>query len=109
MDHTWIYLRGQIHPVGPSQPCSASLQQPHPPIFIAATRTQETLEFAVSTGHPTIVENVQYTDEALDLCRRFTEMSKQSGHNVPMSSIPFSGTCTWPKLKSRLARTLRVP
>ena len=85
------------------------MQQPHPPIFIAATRTQETLEFAVSTGHPTIVENVQYTDEALDLCRRFTEMSKQSGHNVPMSSIPFSGTCTWPKLKSRLARTLKAP
>ena len=65
------------------------IQQPHPPIYIAATRTQETLEFAVSTGHPTIVGNVQDTDEALDLCRRFTEMSKQSGHNVPMSSIPF--------------------
>ena len=65
------------------------IQQPHPPIYIAATRTQETLEFAVSTGHPTIVGNVQDTDDALDLCRRFTEMSKQSGHNVPMASIPF--------------------
>jgi len=85
------------------------MQQPHPPIFIAATRTQETLEFEVSTRYPTIVGNVQYTDEALDLCRRFTEMSKKSGHNVPMSSIPSSGTCRWPKPKSRLARTLSVP
>ena len=65
------------------------IQQPHPPIYIAATRTPETLEYAVSTGHPTIVGNVQDTDDALDLCRRFTEMSKESGHNVPMSAIPF--------------------
>ena len=64
------------------------MPQPHPPIFIAATRSQETREFAVSTG-PDIVGNVQDTDEALDLCRRFTEMSKQSVHNVPMLSIPF--------------------
>ena len=64
-------------------------QKPHPPIYIAATRTQETLEYAVSTGHPTIVGNVQDTDDALDLCHRFTEMSREAGHNVPMSAIPF--------------------
>ena len=64
-------------------------QQPHPPIYIAATRTQATLEFVVSTGHPTIVGNVQDTDDALDLCRRFTELSREAGHCVPLSAIPF--------------------
>ena len=33
--------------------------------------------------------NVQDTHDALDLCNRFVEMSKDAGHNVPMSDIPF--------------------
>jgi len=37
-----------------------------------------------------LIRNVQDTGDASDLCHRFTQMSKQSGHNVPMSSIPFS-------------------
>ena len=65
------------------------IQRPHPPIYIAATRTPATLEYAVSTGHPTIVGNVQDTHDALDLCNRFVEMSKDAGHNIPMSDIPF--------------------
>ena len=65
------------------------VQKPHPPVYIAASRTPMTLQFAVSTGHPIIVGNVQDTVEALDLCHRFAEMSKASGHNVPISDIPF--------------------
>ena len=64
-------------------------QQPHPPIYIAATRTLTTLEFVVSTGHPLIVGVVLDTSDALELCRRFFEMSREAGHNVPMSRIPF--------------------
>jgi len=65
------------------------VQQPHPAVYIAATRTPATLEFAVSTGHPLILGVVLDTPDALDLCRRFVKMSEASGHNVPMSAIPF--------------------
>jgi alkanesulfonate monooxygenase SsuD/methylene tetrahydromethanopterin reductase-like flavin-dependent oxidoreductase (luciferase family) len=66
------------------------IQKPHPPIYIAATLTQATLEFVVSTGHPLIIGVVLDTADALSLCRRFVEMSRAAGHNVPMSRIPFS-------------------
>jgi alkanesulfonate monooxygenase SsuD/methylene tetrahydromethanopterin reductase-like flavin-dependent oxidoreductase (luciferase family) len=66
------------------------VQQPHPPIYIAATRTQTTLEFVVSTGHPLIIGVVLDHEDALSLCRRFVEMSEAAGHKVPMSRIPFS-------------------
>jgi alkanesulfonate monooxygenase SsuD/methylene tetrahydromethanopterin reductase-like flavin-dependent oxidoreductase (luciferase family) len=65
------------------------VQQPHPPVYIAATRTPTTLEFAVSTGFPLCIAVVQDTDEALDLCQRFVEKSAESGFNVPKSQIPF--------------------
>ena len=65
------------------------LQKPHPPIYIAATRTPATLDFAVTTGHPLIIGVVLDTADALDLCSRFVEKSKAAGHNVPVSSIPF--------------------
>jgi alkanesulfonate monooxygenase SsuD/methylene tetrahydromethanopterin reductase-like flavin-dependent oxidoreductase (luciferase family) len=80
---------GKYHQLDQANLVPPPIQKPHPPIYIAATRTLETLEFAVSTGHPTIVGNVQDTDDALDLCRRFTELSAEAGHNVPMSAIPF--------------------
>ena len=60
------------------------LQQPHPPIFIAATRTPATLEFAVSSGHGLCIAVVQDTAPGLELARRFTE---QSG--FPLSGVPF--------------------
>ena len=65
------------------------LQQPHPPIYIAATRTQATLDFLVSTGHNLCVAVVQDTALALDLCQRFVEQSEAAGNHRPMSEIPF--------------------
>ena len=64
-------------------------QKPHPPIYIAATRTLTTLEYVVSTGHPLISGVVLDHDDALDLCSRFVEMSREAGHNIPISRIPF--------------------
>lgn len=69
------------------------VQQPHPPTYIAATRTPATLEFVVSTGHPLILGVVLDTTDALDLCRRFVKMSQEAGHNVPISRIPFFRYC----------------
>lgn len=65
------------------------LQTPHPPIYLAASNTLETLQFVVASGHPLCIAVVQDTAKSLDLCRRFVEMSKQSGFNVPISAIPF--------------------
>jgi alkanesulfonate monooxygenase SsuD/methylene tetrahydromethanopterin reductase-like flavin-dependent oxidoreductase (luciferase family) len=65
------------------------VQQPHPPIYLAASNTLETLKFAVSTGHTLCIAVVQDTAQSLDLCQRFVIMSKEAGFNVPMSAIPF--------------------
>ena len=65
------------------------VQQPHPPVYIAATRTPATLDFAVSTGHTLCIAVVQDTAEALDLCQRFVELSAEAGFSVPKSEIPF--------------------
>jgi alkanesulfonate monooxygenase SsuD/methylene tetrahydromethanopterin reductase-like flavin-dependent oxidoreductase (luciferase family) len=66
------------------------VQQPHPPLYIAATRTPTTLEFVVSTGHPLIVGVVLDHVDALSLCHRFVELSEAAGQRVPMSRIPVS-------------------
>jgi alkanesulfonate monooxygenase SsuD/methylene tetrahydromethanopterin reductase-like flavin-dependent oxidoreductase (luciferase family) len=65
------------------------VQQPHPPVYIAATRTPATLDFAVSTGHTLCIAVVQDTADALDLCQRFVALSREAGFNVPKSRIPF--------------------
>ena len=64
-------------------------QQPHPPIYIAATRTLATLEYVVSTGHPLICGVVLDHVDGLDLCQRFVQMSAAAGHHIPISRIPF--------------------
>lgn len=58
--------------------------------YIAATLTQATLEFVVSTGHPLIIGVVLDTPDAVSLCQRFAQMSAEAGFHVPLSRIPFS-------------------
>lgn len=65
------------------------MQQPHPPIYIAATRSLDTLEYVVSTGHPLICGVVLDHADAIDLCNRFEGLSREAGHNIPISRIPF--------------------
>ncbi len=65
------------------------LQEPHPPIYLAATRNPVTLDFVVGTGHTLCIAVVQDTADALDLCRRFVEKSAEAGGNVSKSDIPF--------------------
>lgn len=65
------------------------LQRPHPPIYIAATRTLATLEFAISEGHPILMGPTMDTDASVEWCQRFGTMSAQSGESSPMSRIPF--------------------
>jgi alkanesulfonate monooxygenase SsuD/methylene tetrahydromethanopterin reductase-like flavin-dependent oxidoreductase (luciferase family) len=65
------------------------VQKPHPPIYLAASNSLETLKFVVSTGHTLCIAVVQDTASSLDLCQRFVAMSREAGCNVPMSEIPF--------------------
>ena len=65
------------------------VQHPHPPIYLAASNTIETLQYVVSTGHTLCIAVVQDTAQSLDLCHRFVEMSRVAGFNVPMGAIPF--------------------
>jgi alkanesulfonate monooxygenase SsuD/methylene tetrahydromethanopterin reductase-like flavin-dependent oxidoreductase (luciferase family) len=65
------------------------LQKPHPPLYIAATRTQATMDFMAKTGHPLLVGQALDTDDAVDQCRRFSQLSDASGHNVSLSKVPF--------------------
>lgn len=66
------------------------LQKPHPPIYLAATRTPATLDYVVSSGHTLMLGVVLDTVDAVDLCQRFAAASRAAGHNVPMSAIPFA-------------------
>jgi alkanesulfonate monooxygenase SsuD/methylene tetrahydromethanopterin reductase-like flavin-dependent oxidoreductase (luciferase family) len=65
------------------------VQQPHPPIYVAATRTPTTLDFAVSNGYNLCIAVVQDTADALSLCQRFVQKSQETGFHRPMSEIPF--------------------
>ena len=65
------------------------LQKPHPPIYIAATRTPETLDYCISKGHNLCIAVVMDTVPALDLLARFVRKSAESGTNKPASEVPF--------------------
>ena len=62
---------------------------PHPPIYIAATRTKATQEFVAGTGHPLIIGVVLDTADALGLCHTMVAMAKEKGKDMRMNQIPF--------------------
>lgn len=65
------------------------VQLPHPPVYVAATRTPETLDFAAASGHPLLVGTVLDTPDAMDLRRRFLEKAEAAGNHFSVSQIPF--------------------
>jgi alkanesulfonate monooxygenase SsuD/methylene tetrahydromethanopterin reductase-like flavin-dependent oxidoreductase (luciferase family) len=64
-------------------------QEPHPPVYIAATRTLETLEFLVDSGHGLCIAVVQDTAPALELCQRYLALSEERGRQATLSDVPF--------------------
>ncbi len=65
------------------------LQQPHPPVYVAATHSPESLDFVASTGRRLIIGVVLNTDDAVDLLNRFLVQSQYSGHAADASDVPF--------------------
>ena len=65
------------------------VQSPHPPIYIAATRTPETLDFAINTGFPLLSGPVADTADALKMCENYVNQLKTKCVTGSMSDIPF--------------------
>ena len=65
------------------------VQQPHPPMYIAATRTRETQDFAAASGHSGIIGVVLDTTDGLDLCYQLVEGASEAGKPMDIGGIPF--------------------
>ena len=65
------------------------VQKPHPPMYIAATRSQETQDFAAASGHSGIIGVVLDTSDGLDLCYQLVEGAAEAGHPMDLGGIPF--------------------
>lgn len=65
------------------------VQKPHPPMYIAATRTEETREFVAGSGHSGIIGVVMDTGDALNLCYRLAEGAQAAGNPMDIGGIPF--------------------
>ena len=65
------------------------VQRPHPPMYIAATRSRETQDFAAASGHSGIMGVVLDTTDALDLCSQLVTDSREAGREMDIGGIPF--------------------
>ena len=81
--------KGNFYDVHQANLVPQPVQRPHPPVYIAATRTPETLEFAVKNGFPTMIGLTMDNAPAIELCHRYEAMSAVAGHNVTTGDIPF--------------------
>ena len=65
------------------------VQKPHPPVFVGATRTLATLEFAGRSGHLIMVGAVPNIPDAIQQCRHFLTHAASAGHDYSIGQIPF--------------------
>ena len=65
------------------------VQKPHPPMYIAATRTRETQDFAAASGHSGIIGVVLDTPDGLDLCYQLVDGASEAGKPMDIGGIPF--------------------
>ena len=65
------------------------LQAPHPPIYIAASYTQATLEFLVRNDYKLCIAVVQDTQQSLALCQRYLSMRADAGNTPTLDDVPF--------------------
>ena len=65
------------------------MQTPHPPIYIAASYTQETLDFLVRNGHRLCIAVVQDTQRSLELCARYLSRASEFSVSASLADVPF--------------------
>ena len=81
--------KGEFYALNKVSLAPPPVQKPHPPIYIAATRSPETLDYCVSRGHNLCIAVVMDTAPALDLLDKFAAKSAEAGANRPASEVPF--------------------
>ena len=82
-------FEGQHYKVTNANLVPPPVQKPHPPIYIAATRTKATQEFVAGTGHPLIIGVVLDTVDAVALCHTMVDLAKEKSKSMSMGQIPF--------------------
>ncbi len=82
-------FEGEFYRVEKANLVPPPVQRPHPPVFIAATRTRETQDFAAASGHSGIIGVVLDTGDGLDLCRILVEGASLAGKPMDLGGIPF--------------------
>ena len=64
-------------------------QEPHPPIFIAATKSHETLDLLIDYGFKICIAVVQDTKDAINLINHYKKACLQNGRPSYMNEVPF--------------------
>ena len=85
-DLTW---QGEYHTVRNINLVPTPLQSPHPPVYVAATRSAQSLDFVASTGRRLIIGVVLDTPDAIDLLNRFLAMAQAAGNPTTAAEVPF--------------------
>ena len=82
-------FEGQHYKITNANIVPQPVQDPHPPIYIAATYTKATQDFVAGSGHPLLIGVVLDTVDALALCHTMVDLAKTKGQNMSMNQIPF--------------------
>ena len=86
---TDVEYDGEFHKIPKTNLVPRPLQNPHPSVFIAATRTEETLQYALQSGHMILSGPVADTGDAINMCQNFIDVASKSGSKADISEIPF--------------------
>ena len=86
-------FNGKYFQLDPSSLVPPPFQKPHPPIFIAATRTPDTMRYIVASDHSLVVGPILDTSDGVDQIGRFLDMCQEAGHEFDMSRIPVIRHC----------------
>ena len=101
-------IEGEYHTVRHINLVPTPLQQPHPPVYVAATRSAESLDFVASTGRRLIVGVVLDTVDAVDLLNRFLAMTQQHGASTGAAEVPFFRYCYVAETEEQAHRDARA-
>ena len=86
-------FQGQYYSVEGLNLAPTPLQQPHPPVYVAATRSVESLDFVANSGRRLIIGVVLDTADAIDLLQRYLELAKQAGNPAIAADVPVFRYC----------------
>ena len=84
-----VSMDGRFHQLKNIDLVPSPIQVPHPPVYIAATRSPDTLDFLISNDFLLCIAVVQDTKLALQLVSRYKEKCKAVARSPQMDKVPF--------------------